>query len=201
MIAKPYYNKVKKDMLNNIDLYKQYYGANFSTVADVMFNPANVEASVAYAKRNNYSRYGLGSIVYRDSTMCDNVNKQTDRYAIKKFIVFVGLMHSNGARKNSLYTNMKNATSKDHYANIALTFKNSNTDAKHEDKYRYLVVVDKDHKEISYDTNYAILEQVYEMYFKRGCKYTLINTNIIKAGPGAVLKNYANYLMMMEGKW
>lgn len=201
MLSHPSYSKVKKDMLDNIDLYRQYYGDNFTTVADVMFNPANVGSSVAYAKRNG-TWDELGTIIYRDSTMCDNVNKQIERYDIKKFIVFVGLMHSNMARKNSLHTNMKNANTNDNYANIALTFRNSNAEAKYNDRYRYFILIDKNGKELSYNTNYALLNEIYEKYYNRGCKYTMIDVgNINSRSTGIDLKSYTDYLVMMEEPW
>ncbi len=206
LFVSPDYNKVKKEIYNNIDLYKQYYGDNFSTVADVMFNPTNIESSVAYAKENaeriRNTGEVSGTIIYRDSTNCRNVMKQIDQYAIKKFIVFVGMMHTYKMRKNSLYNNIKNASANDNYVNIALTFKNTDTDAKYRDKYRYLLAIDKNNKEVSYDTNYAMLDKIYEKHFNKGCKYTMINVNNIKTdGIGTDLKNYTDYLVMMEGKW
>lgn len=198
--AAPNYNRIRKDIQNNTALYRQYYGDSFSTVADVMFNPTNVDYAVAYTKKNR-SAIDLGTIIYRDSTNCLNVKKQVDQYGIKKFMLFVGSVHSSKIRKNSLYNNLKNACSDDNYVNISLTFRNSTPGAEYKDKYKYLISFDKDNQEISYDTNYAILDKVYEKHFNKGCKYTLLDVSSINTGIGTDLKDYTDYLLMMEGNW
>jgi|GEM_PF-3399322 len=202
LIRYPKYNKIKREIYKNIDLYREYYGDSFGLVSDVMFTPANIDASVAYAKRTSHI-HRHGTIIYRDSAMCYNVRKQIKQDSIKKFIVFVGAMHSNKARRNSLYTNMVNSSGTGgQYANFALAFKNTDPDAKYRNKYRYLIAMDENDKEITYDTNFAILEAIYEKYFNHDCRYTMISTKDIADGTTDTdLKKYTDYLIMMEGKW
>ena len=172
------YNSLYEDIRDEIDAnratYESYYGANFTTVEEIMFNEDTYNA---YNKRNK--------------TMYQNMQKQIERDSIKKFIVFAGLQYGNMAHKKTLSGMIKhNDAFKDRFANIAMTCRDC-YDWQLKPKYRHAV----NRAPYSYYLDTKLMDEIYSKFFNANCKYTLLPTPVIKH---IIVSRFSDYIILMK---
>jgi hypothetical protein len=172
------YNSLYEDIRDEIEAnrasYEAYYGANFKTVEEIMFN------------EDTYNSYGK-----RNKTMYNNMVKQIELDSIKKFIVFAGLQYGNMAHKKVLCGMLKkNGAFKDHFANISMTCRNC-YDWQLKPKYRFAV----NRAPYSYYLDTKMMDEIYGKHFNANCKYTLLPTRVVGH---VVVKRFSDYIILMK---
>ena len=172
------YNALYEDIRDEIDAnrtsYENYYGANFKTVEEIMFNEDTYND---YAKRNK--------------TMYHNMLKQIERDSIKKFVTFAGLQYGNMAHKKTLCGMLKNNDAfHDHFVNIAMTCRNC-YDWQLKPKYRFAV----NRAPYTYYLDKKMMDAIYNKYFSPDCKYTLLPTAVMDR---VIVERFSNYIILMK---
>ena len=172
------YNSLYEDIRDEIDAnratYESYYGANFKTVEDIMFNADTY---------NNYNK--------RNKTMYQNMLTQIQRDSITKFIVFAGLQYGNMAHKRTLAGMIKkNDAFHDRFVNISMTCRNC-YDWQLKPKYRHA----ENRAPYTYYLDKKMMDEIYSKFFNANCKYTLLPTPVIKH---IIVSRFSDYIILMK---
>ncbi len=172
------YNSLYEDIRDEIDAnratYESYYGANFATVEEIMFN------------EDTYNDYNK-----RNKTMYSNILKQIERDSIKKFVTFAGLQYGNMAHKRTLAGMLKkNDAFHDRFVNIAMTCRNC-YDWQLKPKYRHA----ENRAPYTYYLDKKMMDEIYTKFFNANCKYTLLPTPVIKH---IIVSRFSDYIILMK---
>ena len=170
------YGSIKNDIKKNRSLYQQYYGENFKTVAQIMFN------------ENTFGKFDQ-----RNKTMYRNMKKEIKEQGIKKFITFNGLAHgdkSDPKTRSLCYRLAESKPFKNKLAVIATLCKNC---------YNWELI--PRYRDVpyyappTYKKDTALLNSIFDHYSNPKCKYTLIPS--LTTGNSKV-ENFSDYLILMR---
>ena len=172
------YNSLYEDIRDEIDQnrasYEAYYGANFKTVEEIMFNEDTY---------NNYDK--------RNKTMFHNMEKQIARDSIKKFITFAGLQYGNMAHKKTLCGMIKkNSAFSGRFVNIAMTCRNC-YDWQLKPQYRMAV----NRAPYSYYLDKKLMDDIYNTFFNSNCKYKLVPTAAVDEH---IVERFSDLIILMK---
>ncbi len=168
------YEDIRNEIEENRESYEQYYGVNFKTVEEIMFN------------EDTYNNYGK-----RNKTMYRNMEKQIERDSIKKFITFAGLQYGNMAHKRTLSGMIKkNSAFHDRFVNIAMTCRNC-YDWQLKPQYRQAV----NRAPYTYYLDKKVMDEIYTKFYNGNCKYTLLPTSAVDEH---IVERYSNFIILMK---
>jgi len=170
------YESIRDSMEQNRELYKAYYGANYKTVADIMFN------------ENTYRKFDS-----RNKAMYHNIIKQINENGIQKFITFNGLNHGDMSYVgwNSLCHRLaKTPAFKNKLADIAMICKNC---------YDWQLQPELQNATYrapaTYRKDTTLINNIYDQYNNKNCKYTLIPTDGVN---NSKVKKFSNFILLMK---
>ncbi len=167
------YENIRSVMKQHTDACAQYYGANFSIVADILFN------------ENTFKRFGM-----RNKTMYHNMLKQIAESGIKKLVTFNGVQHAM-KDKGILCGDLNgNKAFKNKLADITFTCENcydyngtfshpGGTTRAFEAPYRKGVDMSDE----------------YSKYFNNACKYTLVPSSV---SDKRQVRKYSDYIILIK---
>lgn len=165
------YGKLRKDMEAHRVDFSQYFGEQYKLVEKIMFN------------RNVHEDFKK-----RDENMRINLLEQLASGDIKKFVVLLGLGHTDMANEHSLYRRLQNDPA---YAVktavMTMSFKNALSQ-----EYKYLIT------SLSYKKNKEHLIPFFEKYGMNNCKYTLVTSSIVD---DQMIKKKASYFILSQVEW
>lgn len=168
------YKAVRREMSNHKVEYAWYYGSNYKTVSDIMFNP------------DEFRKYNS-----RNTTMYKNMKSQIEQYHIKKFITFNGLQHGDMNQKGILCGNLKIKMGlKNKLADISFLCKNCydfNGTWSHP-----VGGVHEFEQPFRTGTNFDLL---FSGYFNNACKYTFVPTKNLK---NKKLRKFSDFVILMK---
>jgi hypothetical protein len=169
------YERVRNSMIGHREIVAQYFGSNFKTVEQVIFNG------------NTYAGYNK-----RDSTMYDNIVRAVEQLKIKKWLTINGLNHSDklAATKRSLAWRLAHdARFANSFVDIAMLCKNC-YDAQLRGKPAAPFKGPP-----SYGRDPALMGRIFGKFFDNKCAYTLLPASA--TGEDRVKSSY-DYIILMK---
>lgn len=151
--------------------YRQYYGDDYSTVAQMLLNENT-----------------LANFPQRNAAMYANILRQAGQDSIKKFLVFSGLAHADKAREGSVCNLLCN-NKKYKLADIAMTCKNC-YDWQQPEKG-----IQPFKAPYTYYKDTALMNGMYGNYFNGDCRYMLLPANAISDNK---VRRYSDYIILMK---
>jgi hypothetical protein len=170
------YENIRDSMEKKKELYKAYYGANFKTVADIMFN------------ENTYRKFDN-----RNNGMYHNIMKQINEDGIQKFITFNGLNHGDlsSVGWNSLCHRLSKVPAFKHkLADIAMICKNCFDWQLQPELQRAVFRAPP-----TYRNDTALINNIFDQYYKKDCRYALIPSEVIENNK---VKKFSNFILLMK---
>ena len=167
------YESIRSIMKQHTDACEQYYGANFKTVAGIMFN------------ENTFKRFKM-----RNKTMYHNMLKQMEESGIKKFVTFNGAQHAMKDKGILCGDLRRNAAFKNKLVDITFTCKNC---------YDYNGTFSHPGGIMrAFETTYkkgTDMSDEYNRYFNNACKYTLVPSSV---SDKKQVRKYSDYIILIK---
>jgi len=170
------YERLRDSIVNNKEEYRRYFGLNFKTVEEIMFN---VDTYIGFDERNKM--------------MYHNITKQTERDGVKQFIVISGMNHGSKSYlgwRSLCYRLAKRKQFRGKVADIAMLCKNC-YDWQLKPEYRHAAF----RGPAPYITDTTLINNIYNEYYKADCKYRMIETDRID---DKRVRKFSDYVVLMK---